>query len=274
MKKILVATDLSERSDRAVRRAMRIAKDHQGTCLVLHVVDDAMPPSLAEKVHREAQVELERFVEAEKGETEATVEVLTGDPVDAIPGRARSWGADLIVLGLHRPRAMLDYLRETTMERLVRLLDTPVLLVHEHADHDYRRVLAPVSFSPACAAALKTARVLAPEADISAFHAIYLPFSGLTGEQPGGAMDRELSAEAETARIKWREQENLPDDLCEVTTVTGSFYDMLASQLEAHKPDLIALGAHTRGGLAPYTLGAFAAKLVRNPPTDLLLAQP
>ena len=44
--------------------------------------------------------------------------------------------------------------------------------------------------------------------------------------------------------------------------------------MHSHNPDLIALGAHTRSGLSPYTLGSFAANLVRHPPTDLLLAHP
>lgn len=274
MKTVLVASDLSERSDRAVRRAICIAREHGGSCVVLHVVDDDLPSRLAPRIHAEAETELVRFVEAEKGEVDVAARVVSGDPLTVIPDIAREIDADLVVLGLHRKRRILDHLRETTMERLVGLMTRPVLLVREHADHPYTKILAPVSYSPACATALLAARALAPDADIASIHAIHLPFTGLTGEQPGGPMDRELTAESEAKRTAWCDAHGLDAELCAVTTVTSSFYDMIDTQIRAHCPDLIVMGAHTRSGFSPHTLGGFAANLVRQPPTDLLLAHP
>lgn len=274
MKAILVATDLSERSDRAVKRAIRIARDHGAQCHVLHVVDDAIPGDMADKQRADAEARLGRFLAHEDAGDFAKPSVVVGDPLNEIPAEARTVGADLVVLGLHRRRPILDALRETTMERLVRLLDAPVLIVRDPADHAYGTILAPVSFSTACATALKAARGLSPEAKIAAFHAIHLPFSGLTGEQPGGPMDRALTEEAEIMRAKWCDTQGLPEDLCQVTPVSGSFYEMVSSQVEAMKPDLIAIGAHTRSGIALHSLGGFTASLMRNPPTDLLVARP
>lgn len=273
MKKILVATDLSERGDRAVRRAMRLAGDHKGVCRVLHVVDDVLPNDIALHLRAEAQARLERFVDANKGAAEVESVVAIGDPLDVIPAEVKAFAAELLVLGLHRTRAFLDGLRETTMERLVRLMRTPVLLVHEPADHDYQKVLAPVSFSPACAAAIAAVRHLAPNADVTAFHAVYLPFTGLTGERPGGAMDHELTHEARAVMAAWREKEGLGGDLT-VGFQSGALEDVFRHRLAADSPDLIALGAHTRGPLSPSVLGSFAAGLIRDPPTDVLLAHP
>ncbi|MCA9295869.1 MAG: hypothetical protein KC983_05115, partial [Phycisphaerales bacterium] len=50
----------------------------------------------------------------------------------------------------------------------------------EPAGHRYETVLAPVSFSPACTAACRAARAVAPKASFHAFHGVHLPFSGLT----------------------------------------------------------------------------------------------
>lgn len=274
MKTFLVATDLSERSDRAVRRAIRIAREHDGRCIVLHVFDDDMPSSLAPRMRVKSEIELNRFVDSEKGDVDVTARVVSGDPLTVIPDVAREEDVDLVVLGLHRKRRILDQLRETTMERLVRLMSRPVLLVRDHADHPYRKILAPVSYSPACATALSAARTLAPDAEIASFHAIYLPFTGLTGEKPGGPMDRELTAEAEAQRKDWCDAQGLSDELCAVSPVTGSLYELIDAQIEIHHPDLLALGAHTRSGFSPYTLGSFAAQLVRYPPADILLAHP
>lgn len=274
MRVFLVATDLSERSDRAVRRALRLARQHEAACHVLHVVDDALPRDMAETIRDGAQERLRRFVASQPDGEGAEVAVLIGDPLVTIAEQARARNADLVVFGLHRPRPFLDIACETTVERMIRLSRRPALLVHDMADHDYARILAPVSFSGACATALDTARKLAPEAEISAFHAVHLPFAGLTHEHPGGTMDRELTAEAEEARHAWCAAQGLPEELCAVTPVTGSLGEVMDRQIAAFKPDLIALGAHTRGRFSTHPLGSFAAALLRDPPVDLLLAHP
>lgn len=274
MKSILVATDLSERSDRAVRRALRLARSEGALCHVLHVVDEVLPVEMAGRLREDAQARLVRFVETNKGDARAEISVLVGDPMQAIPEQARRVDAELVVLGLHRRRAILDRLRETTMERLVRMMQVPVLLVKDTADHDYASALVPVSFSPACAAAVAAARQVAPGAEMSVFHAVYLPYQGLTGERPGGAMDQELTAEARSVEADWRVKEGLTGDDMEVDYVTGSLEDVLKRKLDTEQPDVMALGAHTRGPLATSVLGGFAADMIRNPPTDLLLAHP
>lgn len=273
MQSILVASDLSERSDRAVRRAIRLARDHGATCHVLHVIDRDLPGELAVRWREDAGTQLARFLSALDSDGVAlSHEVCIGDPLQAIPETAVERGADLVVLGLHRPRAFLDRLRETTMERVVRLLRAPVLLVRNPAGHDYETVLAPVSFSPACTAACRAARALAPSAEIHAFHAIHLPYAGLTGEKPGGPMSRALIAEAEAARDAWLHQGGPGLAADRIALVTGGLHQVMADQMASLRPDLVAIGANTRFSLAPHLLGSFAAELVRDPPTDLLIA--
>ncbi len=272
MKLFLVASDLSERSDRAVQRGLRLAKTHGAACHVLHVVDEDLPADIAAQIRAAAAERLADQVLSLDGGAAATTEAVIGDPILAIVDAAHARGADLVVFGTHRPRAFLDILRETTVERMVRLVAPPALVVRNPAKRDYARVLVPVSFSHACAKALSTARTLLPEAEISAFHAVHLPFAGLTHERPGGPMDRELTAEAEEVRTDWCATQGLPDALCDVAPITGSLGQVMDHRIQAFKPDLIALGAHTRGRLAAHTLGSFAAELLRNPPTDLLLA--
>lgn len=273
MKTILVATDLSERSDRAVRRALRLAASSGAECHALYVADDDLPQDIADTLRAKAEERLRRLLDAAPGGAEARCHALVGDPVATIRDRAAGIGADLVVLGLHRPRPFLDALRETTMERLTRLLPQPVLLVRDPADHDYASVLAPVSLSPSCAAALRAARALAPEARLSAFHAIYVPYGGLTGEGPGGTMARQMRREAEAARTEWAAAAGLEGDLAEVTMITGSLRQVFDRRLEATGADLAALGADTRTLYLASGLGSFIAEMIRNPPTDLLLAR-
>lgn len=274
MKTFVVATDLSERSDRAVRRAIRLARKHDAACHVLHVVDVALPADMAEGLRAEVETRLRRFVDAQPGGTAAKVAAVTGDPLVTIAQEARRLEADIVLFGLHRSRPFLDNLRETTVERMVRMSRRPALLVRDPADHDYARILAPVSFSGACATALSAARRLAPQAEISAVHAVYLPFAGLTREHPGGAMDTELTAEAEATRGEWCTAQGLPEELCVVTPISGSLGEVIDRHIRSFKPDMIALGAHTRSRFSTHSLGSFAAALLHDPPTDILLAHP
>lgn len=274
MQTILVTTDLSERADRAVSRALRLAASTGADCHVLFVSDDNLPQDLAATLRDKGESRLRRFLDAAPHGRRAKVIASLGDPVPTICDTAAALNADLVVLGLHRPRPFLDALRETTMERLVRHLPQPVLLVRDPADHDYRSVLAAVSFSPACASALRAARAIAPEARISGFHAIHIPFVGLTGEGPGSATARQMLHEAETARNEWTRSEDLPPELAEVTMITDGITQAFERQLVAKEADLVALGAHTRSHYLANGLGSFAAALIRNPPTDLLIARP
>lgn len=274
MNVFLAATDLSERSDRAVRRALRLARAHHAACHVLHVVDEALPPDMAGRLRNEAEAWLARFVAAEPDGSSATCSAVIGDPVAAIAEAARRLDAGIVVFGLHRPRTFLDTLRETSVERMVRLVARPALLVRDPADHDYARILAPVSFSPACAKALSAARDLAPKAEIAGIHAVHLPFEAMTFDHPGGSMERALIREAEATRTEWCAAQGLADELCAVSPVTGSLGEVIDRRIRSFKPDLIALGVHTRNRLAPHTVGSFAAALLRDPPTDILLAHP
>lgn len=274
MKTILVATDLSERSDRAVRRALRLAGATGARCHVLNISDDSLPEDLAAQQREAAQSRLRRFLDAVPGGDKAKAEAVVGDAVPTLCDTATRLQADLVVLGLHRPRPILDALRETTMERLVRLLPQPVLLVRDPADHDYSSVVTAVSFSPACAAALRAARIVAPQARITAFHAIHIPFAGLTGEGPGSGVAHQMQAEAEAARKDWMRTEDLSPDLAQVTMLTDGLNETLSRQLRAAEADLVALGAHTRSRYLAGGLGGFTGSLIRHPPTDILIAQP
>jgi len=48
MKKFLMATDLSARSDRAVERAVALARELGAKLKIVHVVDEDLPASLAD----------------------------------------------------------------------------------------------------------------------------------------------------------------------------------------------------------------------------------
>jgi len=276
MTMILVAHDLSARSDRALARALRLAHQTGRSLRLISVVDDDLPGAALARRLTEAEALLDQALVvagARSAGIAVTRAAIAGDPAQAIPAEAHGEHAGLIVLGLHRPRPFLDALRETTMERVVRLIRLPVLLVRDAAAQDYARVLIAVSFSAACAAAVQAARMVAPAADLRAFHALHIPFVGLTGEGPGSAMDRAMTREAQAMCDEWTTRAPLPEGMAATRIDTGSFGQLMQAHIAEFRPDLLALGAHTRGGLALFALGSTTAGLIRDPPCDLLVAR-
>ncbi|MDJ1007196.1 MAG: universal stress protein [Paracoccaceae bacterium] len=268
MKRILAATDLSERSDRAVSRALALGAALGAEVEVVTVIDHEGPDTVVDRLRRGTEDALDRLVEA-AGAPAAGHRVLHGKVVDALLQHEGRCGAGLLVLGLHRPHGLFDGLRETTLERLVRMGRTPVLLVRNPAAAAYDKVLAPVSFSPACGAALRVAHAIAPGAAIATVHALEVPFGGLVQDE-GGAMAAEALRKAADTAAAWA-ADHLPEGVALPEIAQGALREVISARLKG--VDLLAIGAHTRHGLAGATLGSLAAEFLRDPPTDLLVAR-
>lgn len=272
MQNLIVATDLSERGDRALQRAFLLAGGLGASLTVVTVVDDSLPDAVAGAMAEAARAELSRLVAAlpQAVAVPHEIRLLRGDPALAIAALAAEERADLLVLGIHRDRAVADLFRETTVERIVRQVACPVLVVRRPAVAPYAVVLAATDFSPAAAAALRKAAAVAPDARFVAVHALQVPYRGL---MPADAVGPWLG-EAEAAEAAWRRTQSLPPALGEVACVEGAIGTVLGDAVRRENADLIALGAHARSGLHTALLGSFAARMIRDAACDLLIARP
>lgn len=274
MENIVVASDISVRSERALARAADVALRRNVGLIVAHVIDEATPPDIAAKAEAEARAALGRVIASQPGAARLKVDIhmTTGDVAAEIVRLFANVEADLLVVGLHRRRAALDVVRETTVERLVRAGATPILLVSDAADHDYASVLVAVDMSPACARAVQTTRVIAPEAALTAFHAFDIPLTGSPVAADAGARMLSYVDQAKEAVDAWAVGVAPPADVPPVEIIQASPAVALSQMVERDKPDLLAIGAHSRATLSPWALGGFAASLVRDPPCDVLIA--
>lgn len=185
LKSILMATDLSQRSDRALHRAVALARQSGAKLTILTVVDDEQPDDMREDQVNHAHRQLNASREALCQGIECTVLVEQGDPTDLVLTHARNDDPDLMVLGPHRERNLWDMLYETTGQRIARMTHVAVLLVVEPAETKYNSVLLATDFSPASTAAALLANEVAPEADLQALHALHVPY-GSMGRASGG----------------------------------------------------------------------------------------
>jgi len=273
MKHILVATDLSDRSDPALTRAFELANFHAAGLTILHAIDADLPSDMRAEMERMSAEKLDRRAKAmaERFPCSYDLRIAQGDAADAARLQAMSTNTDLIVLGLHRPRAFFDGFRETTMERIVRTSEVPVLLSVNEPKGDYARVLCPVDFSPASARAVATARTLLPDAEYRLFHAFHMPHP-LHGSSDDGDLPFRKMVAAEYG--VWVTMNDGVKDLGQPDVIEGSITAAAAREITAFKPDLMVIGAHSRGRLQRVSLGSFAKDMIRNPPLDLLISHP
>ena len=129
MKRILVATDLSSRSELAVMRAAALAKARNAELTVLNVLDDDQPPVLIapQRLAIANLLEVNGQALKERLGVESKAIVRVGDPVVVINAVAEEIGADLLVMGAHRHTPLRDLFIGTTLERVVRNAKIPVL---------------------------------------------------------------------------------------------------------------------------------------------------
>jgi nucleotide-binding universal stress UspA family protein len=259
MQKIIVASDLSERSRPAIKRAVEMAVAANAKLILLNIVNAALPEEISHPFQVGATTILTNQVSEDLGDRvlDFDVNVMVGDPVEEINTLAITSNADLLIVGLHRRRTFLDQIRETTMEHLVRSSRIPILLVTEPADQAYQSVLCGIAFSDVCSNALKTIPLVAPDAEVSLFHAHEMSF-GLEAER-----------EFET----WKAVHHMPRELPDPIYVDGSARDALENVFEEQTYDLLVVGGHTRADGGRYFIGRFTAGLIRNPPCDILIGK-
>lgn len=274
LKTILAATDLTRRGAAVVPRAVQLARLHQARLILVHAVEPRKTPVQRFRLGKPATLERARSdltaLCAAFPDLDITCHVEAGKPAPVITRLAQENNVDLIVLGLHLPRRVLDTLRLTNLERITQTATCPVLIAHAPSDAAYRKVLGAITFAPASARALRVAAHLAPDAEIHAIHALQL-------RRNAARPDAELKTspevtEAETLRQAFLDFETLPDRLSRPEIVPGGVHEVLQFRVNELGPDLVVIGSHS--GRSATTLGNYARDLMRAPPTDMLIAKP
>lgn len=277
MNTILVASDLSARSDRAVLRAAHLAAEEGADLIVLHVVDEDLPGALLQTRCEEAETVLRAMI----GESAVLVDLAVTVLVEAghldrlLPQIVRDRKVDLVVLGTHRSRGLAEILGAPTLTRLLRGVEVPVLVATGRAEVPYDKITVGWDFSPASAAAATLARRLAPEAQITLVHAWQDACAGVPYAFETGGTVSPLALEqltSEMAREAVKLSDGGPAMGCEL--VVGPAGHVMHKRAEAGEADLIALGRHARSGIARLLLGATAEDLAVHVPCDVLIAPP
>jgi len=278
VKKLLIATDLSARSDRALKRAIMLAQRLGASLEILHIVDDTMPSSIVEPYKEAAKTTVHRLLAAipAAASVKPEFELVRGQDYAAILQRAARIGAELIVLGITR-HTVYELFRGTTAERIIRMGDFPVLMVKDPPDDDYTRVLVATDNSPAATRAVGCALAIAPGAELCLLHVIHVPFKGLLGS--GALLQIRAEQEDHFKETLSKELYGLASKLGidppkkTILVQEGEIHDAIRQQVAQFKPSLLALGTHGWAGLRHALIGSVAEDMLSDPPADILVAK-
>lgn len=278
-RKLLLATDLSARCDRALERAVSLAKDWQAQLTILHVLEDA-PDPMGSRTERSlpswrrppdalaiAKQRIHQGLRADVGDAvdHATVMIEEGEPADVIERVASSDGSNLIVTGIasERPFAHQPVNLGKTVERLLRRSPTPVLIVRNRPRTPYDHILVATDFSGTSALALQAALGFFPSQPLHLLHAFELPYASLIpdtasvdkgfGEAIAGDLDvflasLDLSPE-ERRRLTPLIERGRPDTL-------------VRAYVRDHNADLVVLGTNGRNVVLEALLGSTAKHIL------------
>lgn len=278
-RKILIASDLSCRCDRALARAGHLAKDWNAWLIATHVVaragvrtPTALVPSWRRPEDPRSLAELQLRGDVAEACTNAAVMVVDGDPPREILKIASRHAVDLIVTGL--TGAILGGMRfGGTLKSLARGASVPILVVKRKARRPYARIVVPVDFTVEDACALTTVARLFPEAQFTLFHAFTLPGPGLAFTEDHV---EPLRRQAQRALAEFA-IENVPAGAVlaglRMVAECGDLQPLLADFVQAEGADLVALGVPSRRTFAELLAGSFTHRLIRSMPCDLLIAR-
>lgn len=284
MKNILLATDFTPNSDRAMARAIRISRETGASLYILHILTP-YPLKNVKKLSRSLKDELQELlhkqVEAHHGGKDIKTYVNaieSNDIYTEILNHAYSIKADLVVMGMHSKTRMRDYFVGTNLERVIRSGLKPVLLVKNMPIGSYQNIVSGIDYSPGSRAALRMAEKLAPRADFYAVHAYDIPYyaektykyavsRALVEERHQKDMDKFLKEESAYFKKQTKDNGEITGKL-----VPGKPYSVLTKKVRSLKADLLTIGAHGGVGfILPGTkLGGTALEILFNPPCDVL----
>lgn len=281
MQRILVATDFSARSDRAIRRAVLLAKQFSGALALVHVVNDDQAEPLVKAQSAAAKRILGAVCRSIKEHDGVTcgMHVRAAPAFQGILDAAQSHAADLVVVGAHRRQVLRDMFIGTTAERVIDFGEWPVIMANAVPTGNYQRVFVATDFSDHSARAVRKVLELGlnRQAHVTVMHAFEAAADTVIGR----------SVMSEPERMAYLEQ---------VSAVAAERLSAFLQQLDVkpnairlkHGPpaaairecareegaELIVLGTRGYSGLKSAIWGSVSEEVLRQAECDVLTVPP
>ncbi len=258
-RRILLATDLSARSDRAHDRALSMAELYGSELIILHVLESfsgSRPARLMRLLpfhgHNEMRIaSARRRLLHDLGDMSperVSVLIEKGDPAETIMTVARERNCDLLVTGVARNEILGRFTMGRTVDRLIGKWDRNLLVVTEKAMAPYSRVVVLTDLSETSKRAVEAAVSLFPDRMIDILYAYSAARSSSVENsesyvwQVRDLATRELSDFLASLGIS-RKQRSMINMVVE----HGTEARVLEEYLQLSEADLVVVGSRLRG---------------------------
>jgi nucleotide-binding universal stress UspA family protein len=277
-KRILVPTDFSDASDRALDLAKEIAERFDAEIHILHVRVILDAPSVDASILDE----VERILTISEPQTRKTLEEASAVggarisphmkrgviPADVIIDAVGEYSCDLVIMGTHGRRGFKRLLAGSVAREVVHRSPVPVITTHADTDSHFPpcKILVPVDFSDFCLETVEWATVVAPVlgARVTLLHVIqpmiypeFYALDSLPEEHKWRVIKHCHEVLEEIAR------EHFPNHGCDFAVVEGHVAESIRRYALDHDQDLTVIASRGLSGVAHVVLGSVAERLVR-----------
>ena len=283
-RRLLLATDLSCRCDRALGRAALLSKLWHAELLAMHVLEEPQEPVYERQaselpswrrtpdwsswVERKLRADLLEHVPA------ANVIVARGDPGNAILGVAAQCDVDLVLTGVPRTEAFNHLLSGATVNSLIRNAKVPVLVVKNRPRSEYRTIVLPTDFSETSQHALCATLRLFPNDNVILFHAFQMSGWAVPRNEHSATQFREMAElEAWAFLTKCGVAVDLDDARVKFVIESGEAGWLLRDYVRAKNVDLVVLGTHGRSALMEVFVSSTAKRILEIVPCDVMVVR-
>lgn len=285
--RVLIASDLSEASDEAVRQG--VARAAGGEIALCHVMPELGTHALLaqqyeEDLNKQLQVQ-PRIAEALQGQVErlapqvgATAEVFIeqGSAYDQILARAEQWQAQLIAVGTHGRTGLRRLLLGSVADQIVRAAHCPVLVARSEREG---AILAATDLTDPALPAIELAAAEAARTGrkLVVMHAMETregdAAMGLLGALPALDTPETLAARRELASAIIQTALQRLGAQAQVVIAAEDALRETLELAESLPAALIVVGTHGRSGLSRVVLGSMTARLIEHAPCSVLVAR-
>jgi len=286
-KKILLATDLSDRSRRLIDGLRAVPRTDDATILLAFA--DATPTIEAfsadafSDLHRRIAEAATIGLEAQLADLEAhgfkvQAHIVNGGPREAISGLTESHECDLIVLGMSSRATRSGLFVGSTTRWVLRQADVPVLTVPIHGENvptRWSRVATTTDFSDDSDVGVGLATSLAQQlsAAMNVIHVVELPRFAAFGTISPSALPTEQRQQLEELQRGRLAQiyDQITEDTLHTVVSSPHVPEGIIRAATEWGADVVVVPSHGKGAVRAMLLGSTSERLVELSPVPVLI---
>ncbi|QOY55147.1 universal stress protein [Candidatus Sulfurimonas marisnigri] len=280
LKRIVVGIDILEKSNNVLKRAFMLARENKAQLFVIHAIQ--IPWLAMPNYFNRGEISIDKSGVKEKiekkikglntdGKITCSVSVKEGDADDVILHAAKSYKADMIIIGVHSKSKGGKNLLGTTAQKVVNQSHSPVLIVKKNVEGNYQDILAPTDFETQSKQSILIAKNIFPKAKISVIHTYE------TIDIKGPYIPYGYDLEHSNKMAKVRATKEMKDFIKDVSAEKGKVMDgkldykkVILQYIKKDSYDLVVIGSQGTAGLKAL-LGSVASYILKTSPCDVLI---